>query len=82
MGWSATRQRASLRELLAFLNEVLCRLDTLATGALDIGGYTLGFVDNDAYPNGAKIVQVMWASVKYSFSSHLDLFGAGADRGV
>jgi predicted porin len=48
----------------------------LAAGSSDIGGYTLGFVNNDAYPNGAKILQIMWLGATYSFSRHLDLTGA------
>ena len=42
----------------------------------DIGGYTLGFVNNDAYPNGAKTLQAMWLGATYPFSKHLDLTSA------
>ena len=48
----------------------------LAAGSPDIGGYTLGFVNNNAYPNGAKILQISWFGAKYSFSENLDLIGA------
>ena len=48
----------------------------LAAGSQDIGGYILGFVDNDAYPNGAKILQITWLGAKYSFSESFDLVGA------
>jgi predicted porin len=45
-------------------------------GAPDIGGYTIGWVNNDAYPQGARIFQYMWLGAKYSYDSHLDLFAA------
>jgi predicted porin len=48
----------------------------LAVGAPDIGGYTLGWVNNDAYPQGAKIFQYMWSGVKYSYDQHLDITAA------
>lgn len=48
----------------------------LAAGTHDIGGYILGFVNNDVYPNGAKILQISWVGVKYSFSESFDLVGA------
>jgi predicted porin len=48
----------------------------LAAGSPDIGGYTLAFVNNNAFPNGAKIMQISWAGAKYSLSEHLDLTGA------
>jgi predicted porin len=45
----------------------------LAVGAPDIGGYTLGWVNNNAYPQGAKILQYMWTGVKYSYNPHIDV---------
>jgi len=48
----------------------------LAVGSPDIGGYTLGFVNNNAYPNGAKILQISWLGAKYSLSRNVDLIGA------
>jgi predicted porin len=48
----------------------------LAAGSPAIGGYTLGFVNNDAYPNGAKLMQISWLGAKYSLSSSFDLIGA------
>ena len=45
----------------------------LAVGAPDIGGYTLAFVNNNPYPQGAKILQYMWTGAKYSYNSHLDV---------
>jgi predicted porin len=48
----------------------------LAAGSPDIGGYTIGFVNNNAYPNGAKILQISWLGAKYSFSQNLELTGA------
>ena len=46
------------------------------TGAPDIGGYTIGWPNNDAYPKNARIFQYMWAGAKYSATSHLDLTAA------
>ena len=48
----------------------------LAAGSADIGGYTLGFVNNNAYPNGAKLLQIYWVGAKYSLSGNFDLIGA------
>jgi predicted porin len=48
----------------------------LAAGSPDIGGYTLGFVNNDAYPKGAKLLQISWLGAKYSLSSAFDLISA------
>jgi len=48
----------------------------LFPGQPDLGGYTLGWVNNNAYPEKAKILQYHFAGVKYSFNSHLDIFGA------
>jgi predicted porin len=48
----------------------------LNSGAPDLGGYTLGWVNNNAYPQKAKILQYSFAGVKYSYNSHLDLFAA------
>jgi predicted porin len=45
----------------------------LSVGAPDIGGYTLGFVNNNPYPQGAKILQYMWSGAKYSYNPHLDV---------
>jgi len=48
----------------------------LSPGAPDIGGYTLGWVNNDMYPQNNKILQYMFAGVKYSPLSKLDLYAA------
>jgi predicted porin len=48
----------------------------LAVGSPDIGGYTLGFVNNNAYPNGAKLLQISWLGARYSPSTSFDLTGA------
>jgi len=48
----------------------------LAAGSPDIGGYTLGFVNNNAYPNGAKTLQISWLGAKCSFTKSFDLIGA------
>jgi predicted porin len=48
----------------------------LAAGSPDIGGYTLGFVNNDAYPHGAKVMQISWLGGRYAFSEHFDLTSA------
>lgn len=48
----------------------------LNVGAPDIGGYTLGWVNNDPYPQNNKILQYMFAGVKYSPLSKLDLYAA------
>lgn len=48
----------------------------LAAGSADIGGYTLGFVNNAAYPNGAKLLRISWLGAKYSLSRSFDLIGA------
>ncbi len=47
----------------------------LSAGFSDIGGYTLAFVNNDAYPD-AKILQVYWAGVRYTVIPKLDLTAA------
>ncbi len=44
----------------------------LAAGFIDIGGYVLAFVNNNAYVN-SKAVQVYWTGVRYSATSKLDL---------
>jgi predicted porin len=41
-------------------------------GFSDIGGYILGFVTSNAYVND-KTLEVYWAGVRYSVTSHLDL---------
>ena len=48
----------------------------LHAGQPDIGGYTLGWVNNNAYPQGAKIFQYFWAGVKYAYSPKFDLTAA------
>lgn len=48
----------------------------LNPGAPDIGGYTLGWVNNNAYPQNNKILQYMFAGLKYSPLPKLDLYGA------
>jgi predicted porin len=63
----------------------------LPAGFEDIGGYTLVFVNNTAFPND-KVMQVFWAGVKYSVIPALDLtaafygyrqnsYGTGVDAG-
>ncbi len=47
----------------------------LPVGFADIGGYTLGAVNNTAYPNH-KILQIEWAGLKYSFTPKFDVTGA------
>jgi len=47
----------------------------LPAGFDDIGGYKLAFVNNAAYPND-RILQVLWAGLRYSVNSALDLTGA------
>jgi predicted porin len=60
----------------------------LAAGFVDIGGYVLAFVNNNAYVN-AKTVQVYWTGVRYSvipelelslayYGVHQDAYGTGA----
>ncbi len=44
----------------------------LAAGFSDIGGYTLAFVNNDAYPID-KVLNVYWAGVRYTVIPKLDL---------
>lgn len=43
-----------------------------AAGYFDIGGFILGFVTTNAYVND-KTLEVYWAGVRYSVTSHLDL---------
>jgi predicted porin len=63
----------------------------LTAGFGDIGGYTLAFVNNAAFPKD-KVMQVFWAGVKYSVIPALDLtaafygykqdsYGTGGDAG-
>jgi predicted porin len=47
----------------------------LAAGFTDIGGYTLAFVNNDAYAND-RILQIYWAGVRYTVIPNLDLTAA------
>jgi predicted porin len=44
----------------------------LSAGFIDIGGYVLAFVNNNAYQN-SKTVQVYWSGVRYSVIPNLDL---------
>ena len=63
----------------------------LSAGFVDIGGYVLAFVNNEAYDN-PKIVQVYWTGVRYAVTANLDLavayygshqgaYGTGAQAG-
>jgi predicted porin len=47
----------------------------LAPGFIDIGGYVLAFVIDNAYKN-SKIVQLYWSGVRYSVTPRLDLTAA------
>jgi predicted porin len=47
----------------------------LPAGFIDIGGYVLAFVNNNAYVN-AKILNVYWGGVRYTPIPHLDLTAA------
>ena len=47
----------------------------LPAGYDDIGGYTLAFVNNAAFPND-KVLQVFWAGVKYFITPSVELTGA------
>lgn len=47
----------------------------LQPGYSDIGGYILAFVNNTAYTHH-RILQVMWAGLKYSVSPRVDLAAA------
>jgi predicted porin len=47
----------------------------LAAGFSDIGGYTLAFVNNEAYDN-ARVVQVYWVGARYTVIPKLDLTAA------
>ena len=49
--------------------------DPLAIGFDDIGGYKLGAVNNAAFPH-ARLYDVFWAGVKYTFWKQLDLTAA------
>jgi len=44
----------------------------ISAGFTDIGGYTLAFVNNNAFPKD-KILQVYWAGARYTVISRLDL---------
>jgi predicted porin len=63
----------------------------LSAGFSDIGGYTLAFVNNAAFPKN-KILQVYWTGARYTVISRLDLtvayynvhqnsYGTGANAG-
>jgi predicted porin len=63
----------------------------LSAGFVDIGGYVLAFVNNNAYDN-SKIVQVYWTGVRYTvipnldltvayYGSHQDAYGTGTQAG-
>jgi predicted porin len=43
----------------------------LAPGFDDIGGYTLAYVNNTAYKDADKILQVYWAGARYAVNEHL-----------
>jgi predicted porin len=43
----------------------------LAPGFDDIGGYTLAFVNNTAYADADKILQVYWAGARYAVNENL-----------
>lgn len=45
-------------------------------GQPDLGGYTLGWTNNDAYPQKAKILEYSFAGVKYTPVPKLDLYAA------
>ncbi len=47
----------------------------LSAGFVNIGGYILAFVTNNAY-NSSKTVQVYWTGVRYTVIPHLDLTAA------
>jgi predicted porin len=47
----------------------------LAAGTSGLGGYTLAFVNNDAYPDDKKL-DVFWAGVRYSVLRQLDVTAA------
>ncbi len=47
----------------------------LSAGFINIGGYILAFVTNNAY-NSSKTVQVYWTGVRYTVIPHLDLTAA------
>jgi predicted porin len=44
----------------------------ISAGFSDIGGYTLAFVNNRAFPKD-KVLQVYWAGARYTLISRLDL---------
>jgi len=48
----------------------------LLPGVPDLGGYTLGWTNNDAYPQKAKILLYHAVGLKYSASKNLDITGA------
>jgi predicted porin len=47
----------------------------VAAGFTDIGGYTLAFVNNDAYSSNRNLA-VYWVGVRYTVIPHLDLTAA------
>jgi len=48
----------------------------LAIGAMDIGGYVLGAVNNTAYNAHERIQQIPWAGLKYSVTPKFDVIVA------
>jgi predicted porin len=49
--------------------------NTLAPGALTIGGYILAFTSNTAYDN-QKVLEVFWAGIKFGITPDLDVMAA------
>ncbi len=47
----------------------------LADGYADIGGYTLAYVNNTAYPND-RVLQIWWAGAKWQVTSRFYLAGS------
>jgi predicted porin len=47
----------------------------ISAGFNDIGGYTLAFVNNTAFPHD-RLLNVYWAGVRYTVIPQLDLIGA------
>jgi predicted porin len=47
----------------------------LSAGFVNIGGYVLAFVANNAY-NSEKVMQVYWTGIRYTYSSSLELAAA------
>jgi predicted porin len=64
----------------------------LAAGFDDIGGYTLAYVNNTAYKDADKILQVYWTGARYNLNEHFtaavayygekqNAYATGADAG-